>query len=37
VVYRNHGIYMFYLWGVCILSGHPEHVGVDTNHGNYLF
>jgi len=37
VVYANHGIYMFYLVGVYILSGNPEHVVVDIYHGFYLF
>jgi hypothetical protein len=37
VVYTNHVIDLFYLVGVYILSGNPEHVAVYTNHGIYLF
>ena len=33
VVYKHHGIYMFYLVGVYLLSGTTEHSVVHTNHG----
>ena len=37
MVYANHGIYLFYLVGLYILSGNPERVVVYTNHCIYLF
>jgi hypothetical protein len=37
VIDANHGLYQFYLAGVCILSGNQEHVVIYANHGTYLF
>jgi len=32
VIYAHHGIYLFYLVGVHMLSGNPEHVVIDIHH-----
>ena len=37
VFYTNHGIYLFYLVGVYILSGNPENIVIYTHYGIYLF
>ena len=37
MVYANHGIYMFYVVGVYILSGNLEPVVIFTNDGIYQF
>jgi hypothetical protein len=37
MVYANHGIHLFYLVGVYILSGYPEHVVVYATHDIHLF